>query len=352
MEQTVETPTVDPFDAAITSESNYVEKPASEPIEVDEPAAPAKPRAADGKFAKAEEPAEEAEKPAVDDKRPTNAEARKDPQARIRQQVWDQREAERRADAAERRAADAERREQERTRELAALKAPAKPAEPPKPDKFPTYAVYLESHPDAALEDYMDARDDWRDTRRDAKTRETTEAERAETTFRQKASTFGERFAEAAKADPDIEQRIDRELLSVRPYSSLTAQDKELIRNIPDPATRDLVAFRCFLADQWIDSEHAVQLLEHLSDAKQFQRLATLPPNHVIRELAKFEAGLGAAFRKDSGPAPRPSASQANAPIKPLGTSPHGAADEGSDDEPFEKFFQRENARDRKAGRL
>jgi hypothetical protein len=342
MEQIAEQQTPDPFDAAVSTSSNYVEPAATKdaPVgaeKVDDAATP--------------EPPKDAQK--AEERRPTNAEARKDPQARIRQQAWDQREAERRAEAAEQRAEAAERREQERAREQTAAKPPEPQAPPtPQTDKFPDYATYLQSNPDASLEAWMDARDEWRDARRDAQLQERAALQQAETTFHSKASAFGERFAAAAKTDPELEQRIDRELLNVRPYSTLTPQDKALIRNIPDPAARDLVAFRCFLADQWIDSEHAVELLEHLSDPKEFQRLATLPPNQVIRALAKIEAGFSAAPGKDRGPAPKPSASQANAPIKPLGTSPQGATDEGSDDEPFEAFIRRENARDRKAGRL
>ena len=93
-------------------------------------------------------------------------------------------------------------------------------------------------------------------------------------------------------------------------------------------------------------------LVEHLSDPKEFQRLATLPPTQVVRELAKVEARLGAAAPSERGAAPRPTASQARPPITPLGTTPHAAADDGSDDEPVEAFIRRENTKDRKAGRL
>ena len=214
------------------------------------------------------------------------------------------------------------------------------------------YAAYLAQHPDASLEAWLDARDEWRDTKRETATRQQAEAARLEQTFTQRATSFSDQFAKAREADPAIESRINRDLLTVRPFSTLTAQDQAAIRAIPNPAERDRVAFLCFLADQWIDSDHAVALVEHLSDPREFQRLATLPPTQVVRELAKVEARLGAAAPQERGAAPRPTASQARPPITPLGTTPHAAADDGSDDEPVEAFIRRENTKDRKAGRL
>ena len=174
-------PPVDAFDAAVTATSNYVE-PKTEPIDVDAAAQAA--RDDKGRFAStkpAEPKADEAEKPLetkVAEKKPRN-----DPQARIDQAIARQREAERRADEAARRAEEAERRAAERLREPERI-AP----EPVKADKFPTYAQYLDSHGDASLEDYMDARDDWKDQRREATFREQREVEQAEQSFTSRAS--------------------------------------------------------------------------------------------------------------------------------------------------------------------
>jgi len=346
------TPTTTPadaFDAAVTAESTYV-APAATPVVDDAaailetPVAAAPVRDASGKFAAAapvaDAAAADAEAP-VEDK-PAGKKPRHDPQARIDQAIARQREAERRADDAERKAREIEARTQ----------TPRDQPAPPAPEKFPDYAAYLAQHPDASLEAWLDARDDWRDTKRETATRQQAEAARLEQTFTQRATSFSDQFAKAREADPAIESRINRDLLTVRPFSTLTAQDQAAIRAIPNPAERDRVAFLCFLADQWIDSDHAVALVEHLSDPREFQRLATLPPTQVVRELAKVEARLGAAAPLERGAAPRPTASQARPPITPLGTTPHAAADDGSDDEPVEAFIRRENTKDRKAGRL
>lgn len=281
------------------------------------------------------------------DEKPVEKKPRNDPQARIDQAIARQREAERRAEDAERRA-----------RDLEARQAPAKPADAPKGDEFPDFDEYVAQHKleedPRAFAKWLNARDDWRDERRERKQRATQDAERFDRTFSTKAATFSERYQKAVDGDAALPSRINDRLFQVRPYSLLSDADKAQIRAIADPRERDRVAFECFLADHWIDSEHAVALLEHLSDPKNFQRLATLPPNQVIRELATLEAGFSAAERKDvRGPAleTKP-ASKANPPIKPLGATPRVPEDEGSDDEPIEKHIARENNRDRKAGRL
>src|SRR6185295_19331999 len=96
-----------------------------------------------------------ADKPAADSKK---GKPRHDPEARISQAVDRQREAERRAEEAERRARDLEAR-------TAPKPEPTKPPVAAKPDKFPNYEKYVETNPDASLEEWLDARDEWRDNR-------------------------------------------------------------------------------------------------------------------------------------------------------------------------------------------
>jgi exonuclease VII large subunit len=337
MDVQVETPTPDAaFDAAVVAESTSA-APAAVSVDADLT------RDEQGRFAAEAEdtPADVVAAP-VDEKKP--GKPRNDFQARIDQLTAKQREAERRAEDAERRA-----------RELEARHAPKEPpAAQPAVEKFPDYATYLQQHPDASMEVWMDARDEWRDSRREAQIKEQQETTHLEQTFSAKASGFSEKYKAATTADPTLVDRLDPALLGVRPFSLLTKQDKAAIRAIPNPVERDAVAFRCFLADHWLESEHPVALLEHLSDPAEFQRLASLPPTAVSRELAKLDVGFGAAPPKESsGSAPKPVASHARPPFKPLGTTPHTApADDGTDDEPLDKFIARENARDRKAGRL
>lgn len=317
-------------------QGQWVDIPA-DPIE-----APEVPAAADASAEVPEEKPAAAAKPAPAEKKP-----RHDAQARIDELTRLRREAERRAEEAERRAS-------ERERELADLRKPAakEPAkEPAKAERFPTYEAFLKTNPDASLEDYMDARDDWRDQRAAAATKQTAEAERLDQSFQTRVGGFRQKFADAIKTDESVRERIDPALFGVKPYSSLTAADHAIIKNISDERERNLVAFRCFLADQWIDSEHPIALLEHLSDPDNFQRLAALPPNQVIRELAKLESGFSAASAPARGPAEKPKAvSQAPAPIKPLKSTPHQSEDaEPGDDASDDEWARWEIARQKRS---
>lgn len=293
-----------------------------------------------------------AAKPAVpewdsEQRRPTNAEARKDPKARIAQQSWDQRDAERRATSLA----------EENARlkaDLDAARKPAAPKEAPKPaaaapDEFPTFQRWLEAHPDAQgsedpLRDYNKAHFAHLRGIEQQQEQASRETQVIEQTFTSKATAFSEQFATAVKADPDLPSRINSELLTVRPYSLLTAQDKAAIRALPDPAVRDRVAFMCFLADHWLDSPHATAILEHVSDPKEFQRLATLPPAQVVRSLATFEAGLGAA-RPGSAPKPKSITAAVPDPIQPVGSSPQQSDDSPAETDSDEEWLRKENAR-------
>src|SRR5207253_58351 len=235
----MDTPTITPvdaFDAAVTAESTYVAPQPSAPVDdaaaiLETPVAATPARDAAGKFAVAA-PAEDtadAEAPVAEDK-PAGKKPRHDPQARIDQAIARQREAERRADDAERKA-----------REIEARTPPRQDPAPAAPEKFPDYAAYLAQHPDASLEAWLDARDEWRDTKRETATRQQAEAARLEQTFTARATTFSAQFAKARDADPAIESRINRDLLTVRPFSTLTAQAQAAIRAIPNPAAHDRV---------------------------------------------------------------------------------------------------------------
>lgn len=343
MEQEVVQTPPDTFDAALTSETTYVEP------KVDHVAEAAKARNAQGQF-QAAQPATD-DKPAEgeahpQDEKPKAAKPRNDPEARIAQAIGRQREAERRAEEAERRARDLEQRTTPPKQE---------PAKPVQADRFPRFEEWSAQHPDTTHDDYLDARDEWRDQRNAAQMRVRAESAQKDQAFSQRAATFGERYTAATESDPDLPQRINQQLLTAKPASTLTEEERQIVRNIPDPREREHFAFMCALADYWIDSEQAVGMLEYLSDPKNFQRLATLPPIPLSRALARVEADLAAASPKEPrGPAAKsPPASQAHAPIKPLGSAPRVPDDDtGSDDEPLDVFIRRENAKDRKAGRL
>jgi hypothetical protein len=320
----------DAFDALLVGEppAAVAEAPVETPVET--PAVEPKARDDKGRFAAKEKPAEppaELPEPEVTDEAAPEAakkaKPRDDPQARIDQVIARQREAERRAMEAAERADKAE-------RELQALRAPK--TEAAKPETFPNYQTYLQTNPNASLEDWLDARDEWRDTRRDAAlSARAAEAKRLET-FNQHFEKFTERVA---GLDHDTLARIEPKLLygpQAIPISALPPGQQPTFGN--------------FLAEIVLKSEHPKDLLLHLSDRTIVQRLATLPPDDVIRELARFEARLEAA---DSGPVPmaKPSVSQAKKPIQPLGSSPQAPdPNEVDDDTPVEQWITKRNAHD------
>jgi len=226
-------------------------------------------------------------------------------------------------------------------RELVALKAPTNGAKSelasgaPTTERFPKYAEYLQSHPDAELEDWLEARDSWRDERHAAQTRARDQQDVQQRTLSERARTFSTKIQEAVRVDPDLLSKVDPRLLQTKALSALAPDERPTFGN--------------FLVEQILTSEHPTTLLLHLSDDAEVQRLATLDPSHVIRELAKIEYGLRAV---DRGPAPEPSiSSKAKPPVKPLGGSPQPASDEPDDDASAEEHFNYWNAKELAARR-
>jgi hypothetical protein len=208
----------------------------------------------------------------------------------------------------------------------------------PTPEKFPKYADYLHTHPDAELEDWLEARDTWRDQRHADQTARAHQAETRSRTLTQRTQTFSAKIQAAVQHDPDLLSQVDPRLLQTKPLSSLAPDEPPTFGN--------------FLVEQILASEHPEKLLRHLSNDAEVQRLAALDPDRVIRELARIEYGLGAA--PPSGPAPTAvSPSKAHPPVKPLGGSPPQDADappgDDADDETHRVYWnQKELARRRR----
>lgn len=226
--------------------------------------------------------------------------------------------------------------------ELTKLQKPAAPApaptQPAAKFAFPEYQAWEAEHKGASYEDYIDARQDARyrfNTEQEQRQQALTAKTQA---FESRAAKFSQRFAAAKASDPEFVHNVDPRLLETPALSALPEGQAPTFGN--------------FLVEQILDSEHPKELLVYLSNEAEVQRLATLPPNQVIRALASFEARLDAAPAKaTSGPVSvvKPQ-SQAPPPVKPLGATPAVPDDdEYSDDEPVERYFARENAKRMKA---
>ena len=237
---------------------------------------------------------------------------KKSHQFRIDQAISRQRDAERARDAAEARARDLELK----------LNAPREPEkkEPERKEGFPHYAEYLGTHPEATLEQWLDARDEYRDSRRAAQEQERAAADRD----RVVGARWQQKLQAARAADPEFDSKID---LTV----PVSAPMMEIIRT----------------------SEIGPQLMTYFSAHPDEARwLAHQHPTTVLWAMGRLHERLSAA---STGPAPAVTKpSQATPPIKPVGGSSvsPAAVDYGADSVNFDDHFRHYNAADRKAGRL
>jgi len=159
--------------------------------------------------------------------------------------------------------------------ENARLKAPQEPArrEPERPQpapapaapKFPDYATYLATHPDESLEQWMDARDEWRDEQRETRSRQQAEVQSRTQAQHERTSTFSSQIDAQTQTQPDFLTKLSPDVLALRPITSLGPDEKAGPLNI--------------VADLLIDSPRAPALMQHLSDhPEELRRLAAIPP--------------------------------------------------------------------------
>lgn len=248
---------------------------------------------------------------------------RDDPQEAVKSAVAKQREAERRAADLEARLTALEKPKPEQAKQSVAATEDAEPTV----DQFDSY------------EKFVKAQARW-EARQEIRQQETERHQHAalqqrEYQIREVDQKFGERYNAILADDPEFPTKVDPRLLTT-PRAGV----------LPNPGE---ATFGNFLVEQVFQSEHVKELLLHLSDQAEVQRLATLPPAQVIRELAKFEARLDAASTR--GPAPL-AISTAKRPIQPLGTSHVTASDsEPADDAPIEQHIKYWNAAERKQKR-
>jgi len=287
----------------------------------DEPAAPA-PRATSAQADGAGDDEDDDAEPVVEKKPEPKPERTKEGRLKSIQAEIDREYA--RKKAAEREAAAEEARLADLRRQRTALESPAPSSKSAADDKEPTVG---DTNADGSpkwenYEQFVKALARWeaRQERRELEQSLQTERERGRQEAEQRArqAAHQKRLEAAIAADATFMDRLKLDI------------------PLPRPAI-----------DAIIDSEVGPQLLEYLSDdahADFAQRLATLHPLDVVREMARLEVRLEAAHR---GPASTsPIASAAKPPIKPLGSAPLVPDDEGSDDEPLEAHIKRENARD------
>ena len=196
------------------------------------------------------------------------------------------------------------------------LPAPAAaPRSEPTPETFPIYAQYLDQHPDASLEDYIDARQDFRDAvKARAAQAQRLDAEQARSEEAHVAQAR-ERVAAARAADPEFDAKIAPELLAIETREAAIAN-----RRIPGPDND--------FASEIAKSEFLPQILLHVSEHPDV--LDTIRTLETRRAVMKFVAKLETRFEQAASVAPIHSPktiSSAPAPGTPIGTRPTSASD-------------------------
>jgi hypothetical protein len=229
-------------------------------------------------------------------------------------------------------------------------------------EKFPKYSAWLEAGNDGDLEDWVEARESWGKTKDARVAADDRQLQEHSQRFTKTAATFTERMAPVLEAEPDFYERIDPRLIETPAASALPPGVKPTFGN--------------FLVEQVVVSAHPKALLEHLSDKKVIQRLVTLQPDEIIRELTRFELTLGDPAATRTGPAGRATddgdddgegddsdgdaaaaataTSRAHPPAKPVRGSSHEHSspdDEPGDDASDDEWFRWEQRRATKAGR-
>lgn len=275
---------------------------------------------------------------------------RKSLQARIDREVSFRRQAERerdeyraRVEAAER--AQAQPRQPERTEPRAPQYLTG---QPPSEDEIgTTYKDYPEFIRAVARFEYNEARamDEQRQQM----------AARAER-HSSHARTFADRIAKAEESNPNFWKGISPAIAALAPSSAHDPRALESAAQAARQGHPDAQAFlnQIEIADIVFDSDVSAELMAHLSaNTQQFQRLLTLPPRQLVREMGKLEASFSRPAAAHSGPAPKmPPVSQAAPPIKPVGTTASAETlDPLADDLDIDTHIKVMNAKERKNAR-
>jgi hypothetical protein len=184
------------------------------------------------------------------------------------------------------------------------------------------------------FEEYLTARDDYRDAQRDK--REAKQRQEAEfhATVEYVLDTYETRLKKAVADNPDI--RFDQRLFMVPESFAVPPGQKVGPSNV--------------IKDEIVKSEVPAQLLEHFTNhPEDWQRIASASmsvpdgPGLIAREIARLEGRLGSAIAGSSQPTP--SKSKAKPPFQPVKGSPHTDSGEPDENAPLSAFIRNDGQR-------
>ena len=296
----------------------------------------------------AAEPAAESETPAEEPETetptpPVEKHRSNDPAKRIAQITREKHDALRAREAAETRAAQVEREFAEWRVRMEAQQAPPAPVAP-----APTPAASVDETAGPQLDQY-DTYDQWKTAS------DTFQRAQIATVVRQQAAEEVQRIfaaerervarAEAARADQEVfathQKRLEDSKTRHADFDEVMAQAKDLPTN---PSMDDVILRR---------SKQGAELMYYFgTHPDECTRIAQLSPEDTRFEMGRLEAVLNAGTTAAPGPvASAPRITSAPPVIRPVTGSTH-ASSADDDTLPMREWIQRQNARDRAAGRL
>lgn len=188
--------------------------------------------------------------------------------------------------------------------------APVAPAA--KPDRFQTFEQFVAKTPDATLEDYMDARDEFRDQQRERTTAARTEQQTLDHLESTRIARVDEQLKTRIAADPDFTTKINPRILTFKSIADSVAAGVPVTPG--SLVLEEMMGSEAFLpfADHFTAHPDALARLEAVP-----AHLATLPPRQralehgrwIVREMSKLETTLAppAAAADDAPPlTPKP----------------------------------------------
>lgn len=178
------------------------------------------------------------------------------------------------------------------------------------------------------LEDFTDAVTEWKlaDREKTAKQRESEVMRERAREGRMKA--FSERIQAHLKTDPNFFDKVDQNLVQLRPLSELGPSEPRNQMNLA--------------ADYILDSEEPAKLFEYFTaHPEEVRRFLTLHPMQIGKEIGKIEGRLGAAI---TAPVPEPEVSKASPPARPVAGGPPTVGEPGPNAS-FEEWARHEDAK-------
>lgn len=195
---------------------------------------------------------------------------------------------------------------------------PAPPTEQPKPpapppaEKFPSIEEWSKTHPEGTLNDYLDARDTFRDEQRATAARRDAETRGRLTEMKTRADSFRQNVQAAIAADPQFLNAIPEEIIAAKPFSALSREDihagKATIANVA--------------AEAALRSSDAARFLRHLkANPAEANRIGQLSPGEWLVEFIALDRSLGVASAP-AQPSPAAAPSQPAAPPSTITAAP------------------------------